>query len=65
MTPDKNAAGEAATSPTAEQVAKLHAMLKSIQESKGYYFNRDTELVMSLLEQLLAIKAKEGHTTDV
>ena len=61
MIPDKNAAGEAAASPTAEQVTKLHAMLRSIQEPKGYYFNRDTELVMSLLEQLLAIKAKEGY----
>ena len=45
----------------AEQAVKLHATLKALQEPKGYYFNKDTELVMGLLEQLLAIKAKEGY----
>ena len=45
----------------AEQAVKLRATLKSLQEPKGYYFNKDTELVMDLLEQLLAVKGKEGY----
>ena len=57
MTQDK-----ASGAPTlAEQAVKLHATLKALQEPKGYYFNKDTELVMGRLEQLLAVKAKEGY----
>ena len=61
MTLGKNVRGEAPAPPSAEQVAKLHVTLKSLQEPKGYYFNKDTELTMSLLEQLLVIKAREGY----
>ena len=57
MTPDKTSLSLS----LAEQAAKLHATLKAIQEPKGYYFNKDAELTMSLLEQLLVIKAKEGY----
>ena len=55
-------AGAATSAPSlAEQAVKLHARLKALQEPKGYFFSKDTELVMALLEQLLAIKDKEGY----
>ncbi len=57
MTQDKQSGDPA----LAERAVKLHATLKALQEPKGYYFNKDTELVMDLLEQLLAVKAKEGY----
>jgi len=40
---------------------ELHAMLKGIQEKKGYVFNRDTDMVMQLMEMLLVNKARYGH----
>ena len=57
MTQDKQSGAPS----LAEQAVKLHATLKALQEPKGYYFNKDTELVMDLLEQLLAVKGKEGY----
>jgi ferredoxin-thioredoxin reductase catalytic chain len=39
----------------------LHAMLKDAQEKKGYYFSQDQELVMELLDGLLANKERYGY----
>lgn len=36
-------------------------MLKKVQEPKGYYFSEDKELVLSLLEGLLANKERYGY----
>ena len=44
-----------------EQAQKLWKTLKNIQEPKGYFFNKDTELSMTLLEQLLVTKARDGY----
>lgn len=41
--------------------AKLHEMLRKVQEPQGYYFNKDTERVFELLEGLLANKARYGY----
>ncbi len=40
---------------------KLHAQLKPFQESKGYFFNNDTNMVMALLESLLVNKKRYGY----
>jgi ferredoxin-thioredoxin reductase catalytic subunit len=40
---------------------ELHEMLKKAQEPKGYYFNRDEELVFDLLEALLVNKDRYGY----
>jgi len=43
------------------KAAELYDLLKKTQEAKGFYFNKDTEMVMSLLESLLSNKAKHGY----
>ncbi len=43
--------------------AELYEMLKKIQEPKGYFFNKDRELVDQLLEGLLATKERQGYMT--
>lgn len=40
---------------------KLYEQLKSVQEPKGYYFNKDKDFVMDLLESLLANKERYGY----
>ena len=40
---------------------ELHAMLKKVQEAKGYYFNVDQERVMQLMEALLVNKERYGY----
>lgn len=42
-------------------VEKLQAMLKKVQEPKGYYFNKDNEWVSELLEALLINKDRYGY----
>ena len=42
-------------------VEELHAMLKKVQEPKGYYFNKDKERVSDLLEALLVNKERYGY----
>lgn len=42
---------------------ELYEKLKSVQEPKGYYFNKDTELVFELLNALLANKERYGYMT--
>jgi ferredoxin-thioredoxin reductase catalytic subunit len=39
----------------------LYEKLRKIQEPKGYYFNRDTEFVMDLLNSLLINKERYGY----
>ncbi|MFP4039265.1 MAG: ferredoxin-thioredoxin reductase catalytic domain-containing protein [Desulfosudaceae bacterium] len=40
---------------------QLYEQLKKIQEPKGYYFNKDQELVMDLLKSLLVNKERYGY----
>jgi ferredoxin-thioredoxin reductase catalytic chain len=40
---------------------ELYEMLKKVQEPKGYYFNRDKDLVFKLLEGLLFNKERYGY----
>jgi ferredoxin-thioredoxin reductase catalytic chain len=43
------------------RVEQLYEMLKAAQEKKGYYFNRDKEKVLELLEGLLINKERYGY----
>ena len=40
---------------------ELYERLKAVQEPKGYYFNRDRERVLELLEALIANKQRYGY----
>jgi len=40
---------------------KLYEHLKMIQEPKGYYFNKDMEMTMPLIESLLTNKERLGY----
>ena len=42
-------------------VAKLYEQLKSIQEPKGYLFNKDREKVYELLEGLITNRKRYGY----
>jgi len=42
-------------------VDKLYEMLRKVQEPKGYFFNKDREQVIELLEALLVNKARYGY----
>jgi ferredoxin-thioredoxin reductase catalytic chain len=42
-------------------VEQLYDMLKRVQEPKGYYFNRDRELVDDLLAGLLVNRERYGY----
>ena len=39
----------------------LYEQLKKFQESKGYFFNKDKDMVLALLESLLANKERYGY----
>ncbi|MGJ3521536.1 ferredoxin-thioredoxin reductase catalytic domain-containing protein [Nitratidesulfovibrio sp. D1] len=39
----------------------LHDMLRKIQEPKGYFFNKDMDMTMPLLESLLVNKERYGY----
>ncbi len=41
--------------------AELYDMLKKIQEPNGYYFSRDKDHVMGLMEALLTNKERYGY----
>lgn len=41
--------------------AGLYEMLRKVQEPKGYFFNRDMDLVMDLLQSLLQNKDRYGY----
>ncbi len=40
---------------------KLYENMKRIQEPKGYYFNKDMDMTMPLLESLLTNKDRMGY----
>jgi ferredoxin-thioredoxin reductase catalytic chain len=40
---------------------ELHDMLKKVQEPKGYFFSKDKERVMELMEGLLLNKERYGY----
>jgi len=39
----------------------LYETLRKIQEAKGYFFNKDMEMTMSLMESLLVNKERFGY----
>jgi len=43
------------------EVEKLYAMLKKVQEPKGFYFNKDRELVFDLIQGLIDNKNRYGY----
>lgn len=40
---------------------KLYEQLRKLQEPKGYYFNKDMEMTMALLESLITNKERFGY----
>ncbi|MFP4083867.1 MAG: ferredoxin-thioredoxin reductase catalytic domain-containing protein [Desulfonatronovibrio sp.] len=40
---------------------KLYETLKKIQEPKGYFFNKNKDMVMELMQSLLENKARFGY----
>lgn len=52
--PEKNASAT-------DRVRQLYEQLKKIQEAKGFFFNDDPSMTMSLLEQLLVTKSRYGY----
>ena len=40
---------------------ELYERMKKVQEAKGYYFNKDRERTMELLEALLVNKDRHGY----
>jgi ferredoxin-thioredoxin reductase catalytic chain len=42
-------------------VEKLYEMLKKVQEPKGYYFNKEKERTLELLQALLTNKERYGY----
>jgi ferredoxin-thioredoxin reductase catalytic subunit len=43
------------------EIEKLYNMLQKLQEPKGYYFNKDRNRVLELLEALLLNKERYGY----
>ncbi|MDY6950489.1 MAG: ferredoxin-thioredoxin reductase catalytic domain-containing protein [Thermodesulfobacteriota bacterium] len=43
------------------EVERLYETLQKVQEPKGYYFNKDKERVLELLEALLVNKKRYGY----
>ena len=43
------------------EAEKLYETLKKIQETRGYFFNKDRERTMDLLEALLLNKERYGY----
>ncbi len=43
------------------EVEKLYEMMKKSQEPKGFFFNKDRERVLELLEALLKNKERYGY----
>ena len=42
---------------------QLYELLKKAQEPKGYFFNRDRDWVMNILQDLLINKERYGYTS--
>ena len=43
--------------------AELYDLLKKAQEPKGYFFNKDRDWVLSILQDLLVNKERYGYTS--
>lgn len=43
--------------------AELYDLLKKAQEPKGYFFNKDRDWVLSILQDLLLNKERYGYTS--
>jgi ferredoxin-thioredoxin reductase catalytic subunit len=43
------------------EAEKLYERLRPLQEAKGYWFNKDMEMVMGLLEGLLRNRERYGY----
>lgn len=43
--------------------SELYDLLKKAQEPKGYFFNKDKEWVLSILQDLLVNKDRYGYTS--
>ena len=41
--------------------AELYEMLKKVQEPKGYFFNKDKDWVLTILDDLLINKERYGY----
>lgn len=48
-------------SQISEDARNLYETLKKIQEPKGYYFNKDMEMTLPLMESLLINKERFGY----
>jgi ferredoxin-thioredoxin reductase catalytic chain len=44
-----------------ENAKQLYETLRKIQEPKGYFFNKDKEMVLELLASLLTNKERHGY----
>jgi len=44
-----------------EEAKKLYDMLKKVQEPKGYFFNKDLDMTLDLMEGLLLNKQRYGY----
>lgn len=51
----------APTSRESSDARQLYERLRALQEPKGFFFNKDMEMTMSLMEQLLVTKALHGY----
>jgi len=43
--------------------AELYDLLKKVQEPKGYFFNKDRDWVLTILQDLLINKERYGYTS--
>ena len=43
--------------------AELYEMLKKVQEPKGYFFNKDKDWVLAILQDLLINKSRYGYAS--
>lgn len=48
-------------SATVAELEKLYQTLRKLQESKGYYFNKDRERTFDLLDGLMTNKRRYGY----
>lgn len=49
------------TQPTKQEVQELYERLKKFQEAKGYFFSKDLERTLDLIEGLLVNKNRYGY----
>lgn len=49
------------THPTKKEVQELYERLKKFQEAKGYYFNKDLDRTLDLIDGLLVNKDRYGY----